>query len=207
MVFSVTRANDVLKALRFAEEFKLRAIIEGGTEAWKVAEQLKKAGVPVIVSLNFRPAPAGGGGFGGFGPQQQEDPEEQRRREEEAQRNAAELVKAGVKVAFSSTGLNSYFEFVQNARRAAEPMGKEKALEALTIRAAEILGVERSLGSIEPGKIANLIVATGSPLEQGTQLKYVFVDGERVKFRVPEPPRGAGRGPRPEPAEQQEDLP
>jgi imidazolonepropionase-like amidohydrolase len=200
VVFHVTRANDILKALALAEEFKLRAIIEGGHEAWKVAEALKKANVPVIVSLNFRAAPGpGGGGFGGFG-QQQEDDEDVRAREEDAVKNAAELAKAGVKVAFTAGGLANYAEFAGNVRRAAEHLGKDKTLEALTRGAAEILGVESSLGTIEPGKVANLLVASAHPLDQGVQLKHVFVDGEPVKFQVPEAPRGPGgpgRGGRP----------
>ena len=192
VVFHVTRANDILKALRFAEEFKLRAIIEGGHEAWKVADALKKANVPVIVSLNFRAAPGpGGGGFGGFGQQEEED-EDVRGREEAARKNAGELVKAGVKIAFTAGGLTNPAEFVLNARRAAEHLGKEKTLEALTMGAAQVLGVANALGSIEPGKAANLIVTTGNPLEQGTRLKHVFVDGEPVKFETPEAPCGPG---------------
>jgi imidazolonepropionase-like amidohydrolase len=207
VVFSVTRANDILKALRLANEFNLRAIIETGGEAWKVAGDLKKAGVPVIVSLNFRPAAGGRGGFGG-GFAREEDPEEQRQLEQEAVRNAAELIKAGVPVAFSSTGLTNYADVIVNARRAAEPMGKDKALEALTIRAAEILGVATSLGTIEPGKIANLIVTTGHPLDPGTQLRYVFVDGQQVRFRAPEAPRGpAGGRPQPGASDQEEVRP
>jgi imidazolonepropionase-like amidohydrolase len=203
VVFSVTRSNDILKALRLAKEFNLRAIIETGGEAFKVAADLKLAGAPVIVSLNFRPAAGGGGGgFGGFG-QQEPDPDEERRREQEAERNAAELAKAGVPVVFSSTGLTNYADVINNARRASQHLGKDKTLEALTIRAAELLGVGASLGSIEPGKIANLIVTTGHPLDQGTQLRYVFVDGQQMRFRAPDPPRGPGGGQRPGPADAQ----
>lgn len=191
VVFSVTQWNDVLKVLRLAEEFKLRAIVETNANAVRVAPQLKAAGVPVILSLNFRvPAGGGGGGFGGFG-QQEPDEEEQREREQEAQRAAAELSKAGVSVVFSSAGINNYPEFVASARTAAEHMGKDAALEALTIRAAELLGVGNSLGSLEAGKIANVIVTTGHPLDQGSLLRHIFVDGQPVRFRAPDPPRPA----------------
>lgn len=200
VVVSVSRSNDVLKALRIAKENNFRLILETATEAWKVAPQIKASGAAVIVSLNFRPAAGGGGGGGGgFGQQQEPDPDEQRRREQEAQNNAAELTKAGIKVAFSSTGVQNPGEFLASARRAAESMGKDQALAALTINAAEILGVGESLGSIEQGKIANLIVTTASPLDANAQLKYVFVDGVPQKFRSPEPPRGpaGGAGQRP----------
>ncbi|HEX9759344.1 MAG TPA: amidohydrolase family protein [Candidatus Acidoferrales bacterium] len=190
VVFSVTQWNDVLKVLRLAEEFKLRVIVETNANAVRVAPQLKQAGVPVILSLNFRVPTGGGGGFGGFG-QQQPDEDEQREREQEAQRAAAELAKAGVNVVFSSVGLGSYPEFVTNARTAAEHLGKDVALEALTIRAAELFGLSNSLGSLEAGKIANVIVTTGHPLDQGSQLRHVFVDGQPVRFRAPDPPRPA----------------
>ena len=69
-----------------------------------------------------------------------------------------------------------------------EGLEQEQALRAATLSAAEILGVDRQLGSVEAGKIANLVVSTGDLFDSQTQISYVFVDGE--KFDLPETAAG-----------------
>src|SRR4029077_8002662 len=91
--------------------------------------------------------------------------------------NAATLHKAGVKFALAPGALGPN-DFIANVRKAiAAGLPREAAVEALTIRAAEIAGVGDQLGSIEPGKIADLVVADGPPLRDSTRIRPVFVDG------------------------------
>ena len=75
-------------------------------------------------------------------------------------------------------------------------LAPDAALKALTLDAAQILGVDAQLGSIQPGKIANLVVTSGDLFKEGTAVKWVFVDGERYEVRPkpPEPGGGGGRG-------------
>jgi imidazolonepropionase-like amidohydrolase len=96
----------------------------------------------------------------------------------------AALAGAGVRFAFTSGGLSDPSEILKNARRAvAMGLSKDAAVRAFTLDAARILGVDDRLGSIEAGKLANLVVASGDLFEDGARVETVFVDGDR--FDVP----------------------
>src|SRR6185503_8146950 len=109
---------------------------------------------------------------------------------------------AGVKFAFNSGTLTRPADYLGNAARAIEAgLPKDVALKALTIYPAEIFGVAEQLGSIEKGKIANLVVRTGDIFNKDTKIKNVFVDGKLFDIKPPEPTRqggppfaGGGRG-------------
>jgi imidazolonepropionase-like amidohydrolase len=104
------------------------------------------------------------------------------------------LAKAGVPFAFESGGLPEPKDFVRNAAKAVKAgLGEEAAVRALTAGAAAIAGVGNRLGSIEKGRIANLIVTDGNLFDEKTTVKRVFVEGRAVSLDVP-PAAGPGRG-------------
>jgi imidazolonepropionase-like amidohydrolase len=115
---------------------------------------------------------------------------------EKSPSSAGALSKAGVKFAFYSDGLATTREINAAVRKAIEQgLDPAAAVRALTLSPAEIYGVSDRLGSIDKGKIANLVVTEGDLFGAQTKVKYVFVDGGKFE-PVPEPPagRGGGRG-------------
>lgn len=163
---------EVMRALRLAEAADLRIFLSGGSQAGKVAGELKSRDIPVLVSLRFPEKP------------RDTDPESEESLKTletrvDAPRNAAALQKAGVRFAFISDGLTPQ-EFVRNAGRAVKSgLPTDAALRALTLSAAQILGADEQLGSIEKGKIANLVVTDGDLFNEKTKVRYVFVDGRK----------------------------
>src|SRR5207245_4108542 len=109
--------------------------------------------------------------------------EDQQRGEKEEMRNAGILHKEGVLFAFSTQGITGdkpWDKFRENLRKAiAEELSPDAALQALTVDAARILGVEKQLGTIEKGKAAHLVVMDGDFQDAKTNVRYVFADGAR----------------------------
>jgi imidazolonepropionase-like amidohydrolase len=183
---------------RFAAELKLHAILYGGQEAFRNAARLREFSCPVLVSLKW-PARA-----------RDADPEAPESLlaleiREHAPETPAALGKAGIRYAFYSDGLTPR-EAVRAVQRALDGgLPAADAVRAMTLGAAEIYGLADRLGSIEKGKIANLVVTQGDLFQEKTQVKYIFIDG--VKFEpAPEPLvlerqgiRGAPAGDRPAP--------
>ncbi|MBI3649658.1 MAG: amidohydrolase family protein [Acidobacteria bacterium] len=163
VVIEVQMARDIKKALEFADEMKLKIIISGGVEAYKVADLLKAKNIPVIIGPVLRfPANEDDAYDAPF-------------------TNASQLMKAGVKIAFqTSDSANSRNLPYHAGMAAAFGLSKEDALKALTIYPAEIWGVADKIGSIEVGKVANLIITDGDPLEIITQIKHLFINGHQV---------------------------
>jgi imidazolonepropionase-like amidohydrolase len=181
VVFNASTEREIVRALDLAKEFNLRAIISGGTEAWKVAGRLKEQNVPVLLSLNFpkRTTVAS----------LESDAEDLDvlRMRAETPKGAARLAQAGVKFAFQSGGMQNIADFWTNAGKAIENgLNKDAALKALTLGTAEIFGVENRLGSIEQGKIANLIVSRGDIFAGDKAITHVFVDGKLFEQRQAE---------------------
>lgn len=174
-------APEIMRALRLGDEVNARILLSGAAEAWKVAPALKEKGVPVLVSLHFPERPR----------DQSPDAEESLRtlqRRADAPKNAGELSRAGVPFAFFSDGLAAPRDFVRNAGRAVKAgLPPEAALRALTLSAAEILGVQEQLGSLEKGKIANLVVTDGDLFADRTRVRYTFVDGKKYDAPAEEP--------------------
>jgi imidazolonepropionase-like amidohydrolase len=105
------------------------------------------------------------------------------------------LDKAGVLFAFSGAGVREPRDFVRNAARAVrEGLSPDAALRALTINAAKIAGADNRVGSIEKGKIANLVVTSGDLFDDNSQVKHVFVDGRLIALEPAQPQRSGGRG-------------
>ena len=169
LVVTATRENDIRRALALADEFKVKVKIAGAMQAQAVTDALKARPVPLLVSVNFDP-PKEGSFFGGA------DEDKERRQIEEAEKNPAALHRAGIRFALVSGHAPDFLAGVRKAIERGLP--REAALRAVTLGAAEVLGVADRLGSLEPGKIANVVVWTGEPLTKDAKPKYVFVDGE-----------------------------
>ena len=170
--------REIERALDLAAEFRLRAYIAGGEEAWKVADRLKRENVPVVVSLNFPRPPQN------QGPDADPEPLRVLQARVDAPKNPGRLAGAGVRVAFASSGVGMN-DYVGNARKAvAAGMSKDAALRALTLAPAELYGVADRLGSIEVGKIANLTVSRGDLLDPSGRVTQVFIDGRMHTVRA-----------------------
>jgi imidazolonepropionase-like amidohydrolase len=198
VILNASSEREIKRAIGLAEEFKLKYLLAGATQSYLLADLLKAKNVTVLLSLSYPQRP------------QLDDPEDEPlrtlRERAEAPKAAAALHKAGVKFAFTSGGLSRPSDYLANAARAIEAgLPKDVALKALTIYPAEIFGVAEQLGSIEKGKIANLVVAAGDLFSKDTKIKHVFVDGKPFEIKTPEPARlsgpsgrggpGGGRGP------------
>ena len=182
VVMYADREREIARALDLASEFKLKAIIAGGMEANQLAARLRESKVPVLLSLNFPRRTTAA--------MPEADPEPVRilRERVEAPKTAARLVAARVPFAFQSGALTNMSDFSANVQRAIENgLSRDDALRALTIWPAEILGVADRLGSIEVGKIANLVVTRGDLLDRTPRLVHLFIDGREVELRPPTP--------------------
>jgi imidazolonepropionase-like amidohydrolase len=170
LVVTATRENDIRRALALADEFKIRLAVAGAPQAWRLADVVKSRRLPLLVSVNFDPARPAEGGFEGA-----PDEDEQRKEIEDAKRNPAALEKAGVRFALVSAFAPDFLAGVRTA--IASGLSKEGALRAVTLGAAEALGVADRTGSLEVGKIANVVAWAGEPLTKEAKPKMVFVDG------------------------------
>ena len=188
VLFVANSDGDIRRALMIAEEFKLKPMIAGAMYGYRVADMLKSKGVPVILSVDFPRRAADL-------PDDEEETLRVLRQRAETPRGAARLAQAGVKFAFSSGSLRPQ-DFIANVQKAVENgLSKDDALRALTINAAEIFGASEQLGTIEVGKIANLVVASGDILARDAKVRHVFIDGDQIELKKPEatPARGGGR--------------
>ena len=157
------RADDILTALRIAEEFNIRLSIEHGTEAHLITDELLAKNVPVCVGplLISR---------------------SKVELKEKSFKNPGELQRKGLKIALITDHPETPIDYaVLNAILAVrEGMDPKEALKALTINPAEILGIEKRVGSIAPGKDADLVVWSGDPLDIMSRALTVFIDGAVV---------------------------
>ena len=166
VVIRADRERTIREAIRFAERQKIRMILYHADEAGKVAAELKAKHIQVAL-----------------GPTQRL-PEEEDDAYDQPFTMPAELFKAGVKFAFGSFGPTASDHPrnlpYQAATAVAFGLPYEEALKAVTVNAAEMWGVADELGSIEKGKLADLIVTDGDPLETKTQVKQMFIAGKPV---------------------------
>ncbi len=186
VAFEADLSREILRSLKMAKDFNLDPVITGAREADQVVDALKASNARVIYNLNYPTrsrtlAPDA------------DEPIRTLRERAQAPKTPAALDKAGVVFAFSSDGLREPREFLRNAARAVkEGLTPEAAVRALTINAARIAGAEGRLGSLERGKLANVIVTDGDLFEERTRVRHVFVDGRLVD--VEEAPPQSGRG-------------
>jgi imidazolonepropionase-like amidohydrolase len=186
--------NEILRALALGREFNIKVTVVGAVEGFRAVSALKSARPPVV-TVDF-PTPQQTTGWQ-YHMSTRREPGDSSARLAAATRliegNAAALNNAGIKFALASGGLAAN-AFMDNVRKAiAAGLPRNVALEALTIRAAEAAGVEAQLGSIETGKIANLLVVQGEPLAATAKIENVFVDGLQYEV-IPAPAGRGGRG-------------
>lgn len=187
VVMNVNTEREIRRALDLAEEFNLRVIIAGGAESWKVTDRLRD--VPVLLSLNFPRRTAAQSA--------EADPEPLRvlRERVDAPKTAARLAAAHVRFAFQSGAMTSLADYIANAAKTIDNgLARDEALRALTVNAAEILGVADRLGTIEPGKIANLTITRGDLFDRNMRIAQVFIDGQPVEIRPATLATSGGRG-------------
>jgi len=175
-------ADDLRTAMRIAEEFGFNLVIDSGICAYKLRDVLAEMNIPVVlrpVSHPYRPVVDGVYPSHEIYGQLNEF-------------NAAQLVGAGVKIAFASFGMGSEYTvssyhgrwlLIEAAISTGYGLSKEDALKAVTINAAEILGVDDQVGSIRAGKDADIIILDGPPLDVKTWVDLVIVDGKTVYTR------------------------
>ncbi len=162
IIFDVNTIDQIRGVLTLADSFKLKVILRGPRDAWRVADTLAARGIPVSV-----------------GPTTQvpgtDDPYDA------IYAQPGVLAKAGVKIAFQTSGASDVRDLPYNAALAtAYGLDMDEAMKALTINPAQIFGVADRYGSLEPGKVANVIVTTGNPLDVRSNVKYLFIRGEQV---------------------------
>jgi imidazolonepropionase-like amidohydrolase len=192
--FHAAALSQIRAALRFADEQGLRKlVIVGGADAWRIADELRARNVAVITG-----AP----------------PDLPSRRDapyDESFSLPAKLQAAGLRYCIGDTGETSAAANARNlpylaAQAAGFGLTPEQALRAITLSAAEVLGVADVLGSLDPGKSADLFVADGDPLELSTHIEAVFIAGKQVKMETRQTrlfekydkrPRGTKARPRP----------
>lgn len=164
VIFPADRANDIRGAITFAEEMNLKPIIMGGQEAPAVAAFLKQHNTPVILTAVMKL------------PSREDDPYDVN------YTIPAKLAAAGVTFAISTGDKGSEIRTLPyNAgMAAAHGLSKADALKSVTLWPAQIFGVGDKMGSIEVGKMANIVVTTGDMLEAKIDTKYLFIDGRNV---------------------------
>ena len=188
VAFEANASREILRALALAQEFKLDPVISGGRQADQVAAEIKARSARVIYNVNYPTRSRA------LAPDADESITVLRERAN-APKVPAALDKSGVVFAFSAAGVREPRDFVRNVARAMrEGLPADAALRALTINAAKIAGADNRVGSIDKGKIANLVVTSGDLFDENTQVKHVFIDGRLVAIEPAAPQRGGGRG-------------
>lgn len=164
LMIEVNKDKDIQAALKWVKEKKVKKVILSGVaEGWRVADEIAKANIPVVTGPVLAL------------------PSRDYDRYDKAYANAGLMKKAGVKVAIRTDDSENVRRLPYNAGfAAAYGMGREEALKAITIVPAEILGVADKFGSIEVGKVANVVVTDGDILETKTKIKHVFISGWEV---------------------------
>jgi imidazolonepropionase-like amidohydrolase len=174
--------DDIRTALRLSDEFDLDLILDSGLGAYKIREELAERGVPVVLGPPTHPFVTGG-----------EVSMTADLYNLMSEYNASLLTEAGVKIAIASFGFGfgsfggatqGRWLLIEAAYATGYGLADEDALKAITINAAEILGVEGRVGSLEAGKDADILILDGYPLDIKTWVEKVFVNGELIHERT-----------------------
>lgn len=205
--------DEIHRALDLAQEFGTTAVIIGGREAYKVVDRLKAEKVAVVLRLDF--------------PEEPKAPtEEEYRKRPDAQRdvplrvhvehherwkawvgNAAVLAKEGVPFALGTEGLEK-IEHVPARLRAliAQGLTAEQAVEALTLGAAKLAGLEKRLGTLEPGKLAHVVAFSAPFQDEKAKVRFTFIDGQKFEVKADDP-KDAKKADEPKPDEKKDAAP
>lgn len=164
VIFDVTTADQIRGVLALADTFGIKVVLRGAREAWRLADTLAMRKIPVIVG----PTTSSPGA---------DDPYDM------TYANPGALARAGVKIAFQTSDAANSRNLPYNAALAvAYGLDADEALRALTINAAEIFGVADRYGSLEPGKVANVIVTTGDPMDVRSVVRHLFIRGQPLSL-------------------------
>jgi imidazolonepropionase-like amidohydrolase len=175
LLLPAEESQQIDRMLNFAPELKKPFILYGLHEAYECVDELKRANAPLLVSLKWPEKP------------KDDDPNEVPTFRELTMRDKAPsvpglLAKAGVRFAFYSDGLESAADLKKALKKAVDAgLSRADAIRALTLNAAEVYGLAERLGTVEKGKIANLVVMKGDAFEDKTTVEYVFVDGRQFQ--------------------------
>jgi imidazolonepropionase-like amidohydrolase len=159
------RARDIRNAVEYCDKQKLKMILAGGEQAYRVKDLLRSKGIPVILRPTLTL------------PSEEDDAYDR------LLSQPAELSAAGVKFAFGSFD-NSFARRLgqQAANAVAYGLPYDEALKAVTVYPAEIFGIADQVGTLETGKLANIIVTNGDPLEITTDVKFLFIKGQQTSL-------------------------
>jgi imidazolonepropionase-like amidohydrolase len=162
VVLAAEESNDLQTAMGLAKEFHLKVILNHLTHSAAILEQLAASGFPVIVGPIY------------------EEPKESERYDA-VYKLPAEMAKRGIKIAFASYDSHNSRNLPYAAGYAtAFGLSHDEALKAITLNPAQMWGVDKDLGSLDTGKLANVVVANGDPLDVKTDVKHVFIDGQEI---------------------------
>jgi len=164
LIAVANRKSDIETALRIAREYKLRLILAGAAEGWQVAKDIAAAGVPVLVEpMDNIPS------YDALGIRYE---------------NAGLLAKGGAKVVLMETDSHNARNLRQQAGNAiAYGLSWDDALRAVTLSPAEVFGMADRYGSLDPGKVANVVVWSGDPFEFTTGVEHVFIRGREIPLK------------------------
>ena len=181
-------ATQIRRALDLADRWHVNGVLYGGQMSYEVANEIAVKKLPVLVDLKWPEA------------DKDADPDETPslktlRFRDRAPSSPAALSKAGVKFAFYSGAITAPKDILKAAKKSIDAgLSPDAALRAFTLTPAEIFGVSDRLGSIENGKIANLVVTDGDIFDEKTKIKFVFVDGRWFTVREPQKPKDPPKG-------------
>jgi len=181
-------AVQLRRAIELIDRWQVNGALYGGQMAYEVAPEIAAKKLPVLIDLKWPEA------------EKDADPEAKPslrtlRFRDRAPSSPAALAKAGATFALYSGGITAPKDIFKAAKKAIDAgLAPDSALRAMTLSPAEIFGVADRLGSIESGKIANLVVTDGDLFEEKTKIKMVFVDGRKFEIREPEKPKEPPKG-------------
>ena len=181
-------SREIRRSFNLVENWHINAVLYGGQMAYEVADEIAAKKLPVLVNLKWPEA------------EKDADPAEVAslntlRFRDRAPSSPAALAKAGVKFAFYSDAITTPKDILKAVKKSIDAgLSPDAALRALTLSAAEIFGVADQFGSIEKGKIANLVITDGDLFSEKAKIKYVFVDGRRFEVRETEKPKEPPKG-------------
>ena len=169
VIFTVSSAAGAKKAIQFAEELKLKTILSGGADVWKAADLLAKKNIPFIYNLPINNSIAGSAPANDYDPT------------DTCWTAPAVFQRAGVKLCFETLSAAETKNLPRQVGiMCAYGLPHEAALRALTLNAAEVLGVGDQMGSLDAGKLANVMVTDGDPLEVTTNVHNLFIAGKPI---------------------------
>jgi Amidohydrolase family len=188
VLIPANNATQIRRAFDLIDRWHVNGVLYGGQMSYEVANEIAAKKLPVLVDLKWPET------------EKDADPDEvpslkTLRFRDRAPSSPAALAKAGVKFAFYSGAITSPKDMLKAAKKSIDAgLSPDAAIRAFTLTPAEIFGVADRLGSIEKGKIANLVVTDGDIFDEKTKIKLVFVDGCKFTIREPEKPKDPPKG-------------